>query len=78
MTGIDKAIRKHGNANTLGRALGVSRMAVCLWKKNGVPPDRVLSIYCATGVTPHELRPDLYPNQTDGLPPEQQSTKPAA
>ncbi|HGM5416880.1 transcriptional regulator [Serratia plymuthica] len=78
MTGIDKAIRKHGNANTLGRALGVSRMAVCLWKKNGVPSDRVLSIYSATGVTPHELRPDLYPNQTDGLPPEQQDTKPAA
>ncbi|MCP5990376.1 Rha family transcriptional regulator, partial [Klebsiella pneumoniae] len=21
-----------------------------------------------TGVTPHELRPDLYPNPTDGLP----------
>ncbi|HHZ4136737.1 TPA: transcriptional regulator, partial [Escherichia coli] len=25
-------------------------------------------IYIATGVTPHELRPDLYPNPTDGLP----------
>ncbi|MGP0695140.1 transcriptional regulator, partial [Citrobacter freundii] len=24
----------------------------------------------ATGVTPHELRPDLYPNPTDGLPKE--------
>ncbi|HGS6821274.1 TPA: Rha family transcriptional regulator, partial [Klebsiella pneumoniae] len=24
----------------------------------------------ATGVTPHELRPDLYPNPTDGIPKE--------
>ncbi|KFK94562.1 MULTISPECIES: YdaS family helix-turn-helix protein [unclassified Serratia (in: enterobacteria)] len=74
MTGINNAIRKHGNANTLGKALGVSRMAVCLWKKNGVPPDRVLSIFQVTGVTPHELRPDLYPNPTDGLPPGQQDS----
>ncbi|MDM7114292.1 Rha family transcriptional regulator, partial [Klebsiella pneumoniae] len=33
-----------------------------------VPADRVLQIYEVTGVTPHELRPDLYPNTTDGLP----------
>ncbi|WP_423219980.1 hypothetical protein [Enterobacter ludwigii] len=24
--------------------------------------------FTVTGVTPHELRPDLYPNPTDGLP----------
>ncbi|XJD48054.1 hypothetical protein V1580_15460 [Enterobacter bugandensis] len=33
-----------------------------------VPADRVLAIYALTGVTPHELRSDLYPNPTDGLP----------
>ncbi len=43
-------------------------MAVSLWRKNGVPSSRVIQIYKATGVTPHELRPDLYPNPTDGLP----------
>ncbi|EJD7033612.1 helix-turn-helix domain-containing protein [Enterobacter hormaechei] len=34
----------------------------------GIPAERVLPIYGVTGVTPHELRPDLYPNPTDGLP----------
>ncbi|EMP2222809.1 TPA: helix-turn-helix domain-containing protein [Enterobacter hormaechei subsp. steigerwaltii] len=46
-------------------------MNVSHWRnrnKGRVPQNRVLSIYYATGVTPHELRPDLYPNPTDGLP----------
>ncbi|MFN2843388.1 Rha family transcriptional regulator, partial [Escherichia coli] len=30
----------------------------------------VLQVFNATGVTPHELRPDLYPNPTDGIPKE--------
>lgn len=68
MTGIESAIRKSGSASALGSAIGVSKMAVSLWRKNGVPADRVLSIFNATGVTPHELRPDLYPNPSDGLP----------
>jgi len=38
--------------------------------KNGVPPERVLPICAETGwrVTPHEVRPDIYPNPTDALP----------
>lgn len=35
-----------------------------------VSAEKVLSVCEATGwqVTPHELRPDIYPNPTDGLP----------
>lgn len=68
MTGIENAIQVSGSASALGMAIGVSKMAVSLWKKNGVPSTRVIQIYRATGVTPHALRPDLYPNPTDGLP----------
>lgn len=68
MTGIENAIRASGSASALGTAIGVTKMAVSLWRKNGVPSSRVIQIYKATGVTPHELRPDLYPNPTDGLP----------
>lgn len=34
------------------------------------PPEYVLAISAATGwqITPHTLRPDIYPNPTDGLP----------
>ncbi|WP_083260243.1 YdaS family helix-turn-helix protein [Marinobacter sp. X15-166B] len=35
-----------------------------------IPPTRALAICEATNwkVTPHELRPDIYPNPSDGLP----------
>ncbi|WP_411172254.1 transcriptional regulator [Klebsiella oxytoca] len=67
MTGIENAIQQSGSASALGLAIGVTKMAVSLWRKNGVPSSRVIQIYKATGVTPHELRPDLYPNPNDGL-----------
>ncbi|MEI9883793.1 transcriptional regulator [Atlantibacter hermannii] len=68
MTGIENAIRQLGSASALGKAVGLSKMAVSLWRRNGVPAERVLQVFDVTGVTPHELRPDLYPNPTDGLP----------
>lgn len=68
MTAIDNAIRLAGSANKLACTIGVSGMAVSQWKAKGtVPSSRVLQVFNATGVTPHELRPDLYPNPTDGL-----------
>ena len=72
MTGLDTAIRSAGSASKLGAVLGISKMSVSLWKKNGIPADRVIPIYNATSITPHELRPDLYPNPTDGLPQQQE------
>ncbi|HEJ7270071.1 TPA: helix-turn-helix domain-containing protein [Serratia marcescens] len=81
MSGLTKAIQIAGTASNLAALLGIKPMSVSRWKtryKGAVPADRVLQIYNVTGVTPHELRPDLYPNPTDGLPPEQQDTKPAA
>lgn len=71
MTALDKAIQAAGTARNMALALGVSSMSVSHWKNrdNGiVPPNYVLPIFRMTGVTPHELRPDLYPNPTDGLP----------
>jgi hypothetical protein len=37
-----------------------------------VPATRVLAIAAASDwmVTPHELRPDLYPHPDDGMPPD--------
>ncbi|WP_437889321.1 transcriptional regulator [Phytobacter sp. V91] len=70
MKGLNKAIEIAGNASKLAQMLGIKPMSVSRWKTryNGnVPPNRVRAIYEKTGVTPHELRPDLYPNPTDGL-----------
>ncbi|EHN8815292.1 transcriptional regulator [Enterobacter hormaechei] len=68
MSGIENAIIKTGSASALGALIGVSKMAVSLWRRKGIPAKRVLLVFEVTGVTPHELRPDLYPNPTDGLP----------
>lgn len=71
MTALDKAIKAAGSARKLGTALGVTSMSVSHWKNRDqgiVPPMYIFPIFHMTGVTPHELRPDLYPNPTDGLP----------
>lgn len=71
MNGLTKAIKSAGTATNLATRLGIKPMSVSRWKnryQGMVPADRVLQIYAVTGVTPHELRPDLYPNPTDGLP----------
>ena len=71
MDSLQKAISKAGSASALARGLGVSPMTISFWRTRSsgvVPVDRVMAIFELTGVTPHELRPDIYPNPTDGLP----------
>lgn len=67
---LEKAIKIAGNAGVLARRIGVSHQAIHIWKvqfNSRIPEKRVLKIYTATGVTPHEMRPDLYPNPNDGI-----------
>lgn len=53
----------------LSLGLGMSRAAVSQWGDK-VPDNRVLQVCQFLGwkVTPHEVRPDLYPNPSDALP----------
>ncbi|WP_096970286.1 transcriptional regulator [Escherichia coli] len=61
----------------VARLIGLPQQVVCRWV-NGqqVPASRVLQLceIMAWTVTPHELRPDIYPNPTDGLPCGRKST----
>lgn len=68
MDAIDLAIDACGSISELARRIGVKPPAIHQWE--AVPADRVLTVAEATGwrVTPHKMRPDLYPNQTDGMP----------
>lgn len=71
MTGLDKAIKVFGNQRKLALALGIKPPSVNRWviKYAGrVPPEHLGRIYELTGVTPHEIRPDIHPNPTSGLP----------
>lgn len=57
-----------GSLSALAEVLGVTKGAVSQWRQ--APANRVVDISRATRwrVTPHELRPDLYPNPNDGIP----------
>lgn len=75
MTALEIAIKKARSVRKLGAMIGVSGMAVSSWRtkyQGIVPAKRVIPIHYATGVLPHELRPDLYPNPTDGIPANKQ------
>ncbi|MBJ2282469.1 helix-turn-helix domain-containing protein [Pseudomonas sp. MF6767] len=60
-TPLERAILAAGSGKALAGLLGVTPMAVSYWKARGVPARHALSIEKATGVSRHELRPDLYP-----------------
>ncbi len=46
----------------LAKKMGVSYQAVQRWFVRGrIPAERVLAVESATGISRHELRPDIYP-----------------
>lgn len=53
----------------LAESLGVSHQAVRKFESSRVPAERVIHVARLTGwqVTPHQLRPDLYPLPGDAL-----------
>lgn len=70
MDEILKSAIKKAKTVAIARVCGVSPQAVSQWRV--APADHVIKIAGATGfeITPHQLRPDLYPHRDDGLPDE--------
>lgn len=71
---IAEAIAMAGGLTAVARRAKPKRLtawAVSKWLE-GVPPGRVLFLSELTGwvKTPHQLCAEIYPNPTDGLPPE--------
>lgn len=52
--------------DALGQRFGVNKTTVRWWERRRVPAERVLEVERVTGVSRHELRPDLYPAPTAG------------
>jgi DNA-binding transcriptional regulator YdaS (Cro superfamily) len=66
---LSKVVERHGLV-TMAQAIGVSYQAVQRYIKERVPSDKVIAL-CSFDdwqVTPHDLRPDIYPHADDGLP----------
>jgi DNA-binding transcriptional regulator YdaS (Cro superfamily) len=68
---IEQAISTIG-LTKLAHECGCTAQHVNNWRTRGIPADRTITFARATGwrTTPHQLRPDIYPNPTDGIPPE--------
>jgi len=46
----------------ISRELGITHGAISQWRR--VPAERVLDVERVTGISRHDLRPDLYPRDT--------------
>lgn len=60
---LQMAVEIAGSQSALARICGVSQTAVWKWVQSSkrVPPDYVLRVEAATGISRHVLRPDIYP-----------------
>jgi hypothetical protein len=58
---LRKAIERAGGKPALALALGVTRQTIQKWRK--VPVLRALEVERLTGVSRHDLRPDVYPQE---------------
>ncbi|MEN9393695.1 MAG: hypothetical protein RLZZ104_2038 [Pseudomonadota bacterium] len=61
---LKSAIRIAGGQTALADAIGKTQGHVSKWLERGyIPAESVLPIEKATGVSRHDLRPDLYPRE---------------
>jgi|GEM_PF-3264457 len=62
---LKAAVAAAGSQSALALICGVSQAAVWKWVQSSkqMPAEFVLKASAATGVSPHDLRPDIYPRQ---------------
>jgi DNA-binding transcriptional regulator YdaS (Cro superfamily) len=61
-----KSIKAAGGSSALAAVLGISQEAVSQWRR--VPVARVLDVERVTGISRHDLRPDIYPRDEITVP----------
>jgi DNA-binding transcriptional regulator YdaS (Cro superfamily) len=65
MEAVQRAVDAVGGQAVLAEKIGIKYQAVQKWLRTGrIPAERVLAVEEATGVSRHELRPDLYPRDS--------------
>lgn len=71
MEALEKAIKHAGSQQALAGLIGGAQTRISEWKRSGqVAAGSVIPVCAAVEwvVTPHQLRPDIYPHPDDGLP----------
>ena len=65
-TALTRALQKFdNNQSRFAEAIGTSQQLVSYWvrKSRPIPAEHVLKTEAATGISRHDLRPDLYPRE---------------
>lgn len=59
------AVREAGSQSAFGRLLGKRQSVIFGWLREGrpLPAEHVLAVEQATGISRHDLRPDIYPRE---------------
>lgn len=73
---LSEAIEFLGSQSALARLLGITQQSVSHWvqRRKPLPAEHVLAVEAATGVSRHELRPDIYPIETPRAPGQSQAS----
>lgn len=62
MNSIQRAVEAAGGVQAVAEKFGIRRQAIEKWiNHKRLPPKRVLELEAASGISRHDLRPDLYP-----------------
>jgi DNA-binding transcriptional regulator YdaS (Cro superfamily) len=66
---------KKGARVIISEKLQMTHAGVSQWIKRGVPPDRIIQLCEALDweYSPHDINPDIYPNENDALPPKRRN-----
>lgn len=60
---LERAIKAAGGQKPLADLIGTTQSHIWYWlnkSKNGVPSERALAVEQATGISRHDLRPDIF------------------
>lgn len=62
---LERAVERIGSQSAFARFLGVSQPSVWAWlnQDKPLPAEFVLKTEAETGISRHELRPDIYPRE---------------
>lgn len=62
---LERAVAEVGSQSAFARFVGVSQPTVWAWLNDGklLPAEYVLKVEAETGVSRHDLRPDIYPRE---------------
>jgi DNA-binding transcriptional regulator YdaS (Cro superfamily) len=61
---LKQAVTIAGSSKLLGEGIGVTAERVRMWlHRDNLPAEYVIAIERITGVSRHELRPDIYPKE---------------